>query len=89
MLERIVGKDKAIVRVTSEMDFSKNSLNEEIYDPFERGGEFIRSRKNRAEKVTRLTEDIGIPSSVNPIIRDENQAIKGLIVANYPWRDCR
>nr|WP_321402553.1 flagellar basal-body MS-ring/collar protein FliF [uncultured Desulfobacter sp.] len=73
MLERIVGADKAIVRVTSEMDFSKNSMNEEIYDPFERGGEFIRSRKNRAEKVVQVNEDIGIPSSVNPIT-DENQA---------------
>ncbi|MCG8687670.1 MAG: flagellar M-ring protein FliF [Desulfobacterales bacterium] len=72
MLERIVGKDKAIVRVTSEMDFSKNNMNEEIYDPFERGGEFIRSRKNKAEKVTQVTEDIGIPSSVNPIT-DEDQ----------------
>ncbi|MBU0969774.1 MAG: flagellar M-ring protein FliF [Proteobacteria bacterium] len=71
MLERIVGKDKAIVRVTSEMDFSKNDMNEEIYDPFERGGEFIRSRKNKAEKVIQVTEDIGIPSSVNPIV-DEN-----------------
>ncbi len=72
MLERIVGKDKAIVRVTSEMDFSKNSMNEEIYDPFERGGEFIRSRKNRAEKIVQLNEEIGIPSSVNPIT-DEDQ----------------
>jgi flagellar M-ring protein FliF len=72
MLERIVGKDKAIVRVTSEMDFSKNDMNEEIYDPFERGGEFIRSRKNRAEKVVQLTEDMGIPSSVNPITDENN-----------------
>ncbi|MCP4718857.1 MAG: flagellar M-ring protein FliF, partial [Desulfobacteraceae bacterium] len=72
MLERIVGQDKAIVRVTSEMDFSKNNMNEEIYDPFERGGEFIRSRKNKAEKVTQLTEDIGIPSSVNPIVDENN-----------------
>ena len=72
MLERIVGKDKAIVRVTTEMDFSKNSMNEEIYDPFERGGEFVRSRKNKAEKVVQVTEDIGIPSSVNPIT-DEDQ----------------
>ncbi len=71
MLERIVGKDKAIVRVNSEMDFSKKSLNEEIYDPLERGGEFIRSRKNRAEKVVQVTEDMAIPSSVNPIT-DEN-----------------
>ncbi len=72
MLERIVGQDKAIVRVTSEMDFSKNNMNEEIYDPFERGGEFIRSRKNKAEKVTQLTEEVGIPSSVNPIVDENN-----------------
>ncbi|NWH03482.1 flagellar basal-body MS-ring/collar protein FliF [Desulfobacter latus] len=72
MLERIVGANKAIVRVTSEMDFSKNNMNEEIYDPFERGGEFIRSRKNRAEKVVQLDEQIGTPSSVNPIT-DEDQ----------------
>ncbi|MEE4364992.1 MAG: flagellar basal-body MS-ring/collar protein FliF [Desulfotignum sp.] len=70
MLERIVGKDRAIVRVISEMDFSKNSINEEIYDPFERGGEFIRSRKNKAEQVVQLTEEIGIPSSVNPIVEE-------------------
>jgi len=72
MLERIVGKDKAIVRVTSEMDFSKNNMNEEIYDPFERGGDFIRSRKNRAEKITQTTEDMGTPSSVNPIVDENN-----------------
>jgi flagellar M-ring protein FliF len=72
MLERIVGKDKAIVRVTSEMDFSKNNMNEEIYDPLERGGEFIRSRKNRAEKITDITEETPIPSTVNPIVDDEN-----------------
>lgn len=71
MLERIVGKDKAIVRVTSEMDFSKNDMNEEIYDPFERGGEFIRSRKNRAEKLTTTSDELPTPSSVNPIVGDE------------------
>lgn len=71
MLERIVGKDKAIVRVTSEMDFSKNDMNEEIYDPFERGGEFIRSRKNRAEKLVTVSEEIPNPSSVNPIVGED------------------
>ncbi|MCP3875435.1 MAG: flagellar M-ring protein FliF [Desulfobacteraceae bacterium] len=71
MLERIVGKDKAIVRVTSEMDFSRNDMNEEIYDPFERGGEFIRSRKNRAEKLTTTAQEIPTPSSVNPIVGED------------------
>lgn len=72
MLERIVGQDKAIVRVTSEMDFSEDDMNEEIFDPFERGGEFVRSRKNRAEKVVALSEEIPIPSTVNPIVGDDN-----------------
>jgi flagellar M-ring protein FliF len=72
MLERIVGQDKAIVRVTSEMDFSEDDMNEEIFDPFERGGEFVRSRKNRAEKVVGLSDEIPIPSTVNPIVGDEN-----------------
>ncbi|RLC06442.1 MAG: flagellar M-ring protein FliF [Deltaproteobacteria bacterium] len=74
MLERIVGTDKAIVRVTSEMDFSKNDMNEEIYDPFERGGEFTRSRKNRAEKVITASQEVPTPSSVNPIVGDEGLA---------------
>lgn len=72
MLERIVGKDKAIVRVTSEMDFSQNDMNEEIYDPFERGQEFIRSRKNRSEKISMASEETPTPSSVNPIVGEEN-----------------
>ncbi len=78
MLERIVGKDRAIVRVISEMDFSRNSINEEIYDPFERGGEFIRSRNNKAEQVVQLTEEMGIPSSVNPIV-EENPPEEGFV----------
>ena len=75
MLERIVGKDKAIVRVTSEMDFSKNRINEEIYDPFEIGGDFVRSRKNRREKITSAPEQNPASSSVNPIVRDKNLAV--------------
>ncbi|OGR59587.1 MAG: flagellar M-ring protein FliF, partial [Desulfobacula sp. RIFOXYB2_FULL_45_6] len=72
MLERIVGKDKAIVRVTSEMDFSQDDMNEEIFDPFERGGEFVRSKKNRSEKLVAQSEETPVPSTVNPIVGDEN-----------------
>ncbi len=68
MLERIVGTDKAIVRVTSEMDFSRNNMNEEIYDPYERETQFVRSRKDQAEKVTRRQEEMREPSSVNPVV---------------------
>lgn len=73
MLERIVGKDKAIVRVTAEMDFSKDNVSEEIYDPYERGTEFIRSRQSRSEKVKNGPEDTNEPSSVNPIVPPDEQ----------------
>jgi len=73
MLERIVGKDKAIVRVTADMDFSKDNVSEEIYDPYERGTEFIRSRKSRAENVRNGIEEVNEPSSVNPIVPPNQQ----------------
>ncbi len=68
MLERIVGKDKAIVRVTAEMDFSTNNVNEEIYDPLERETKFIRSEKNLAEISSTPVQQQGTPSSVNPVV---------------------
>jgi flagellar M-ring protein FliF len=68
MLERIVGKDKAIVRVTAEMDFSTSNTNEEIYDPFERETTFVRSKQILAEKGQKQLDDARDPSSVNPIV---------------------
>lgn len=67
MLERIVGKDKAIVRVTSEMDFSTSNMSEEIYDPMERETTFVRSKKALAESAEKRFDERGEPSSVNPI----------------------
>lgn len=68
MLERIVGKDKAIVRVTSEMDFSREDMSEEIYDPDERETPFVRSRENSKESTERLKGPQGAISSVNPVV---------------------
>ncbi len=68
MLERIVGKDKAIVRVTAEMDFSTSNTNEEIYDPFERETTFVRSKQILAETGQTRQESSGTPSSVNPVV---------------------
>ncbi len=80
MLERIVGKDKAIVRVTAEMDFSKDNVSEEIFDPYERETQFIRSRKLRSENLTNNTNEVAAPSSVNPIVppnQTTNKAVSG------------
>ncbi|MFH1155817.1 MAG: flagellar basal-body MS-ring/collar protein FliF [Pseudomonadota bacterium] len=68
MLERIVGKDKAIVRVTTEMDFSTSNENEEIYDPLERSVSFIRSQQLQAESLSGDAKAQGEPSSVNPVV---------------------
>ena len=68
MLERIVGANKAIVRVTSDMDFSSVDVSEEIYDPTERNTPFVRSRKSLSENKQLVAEDIGEVSSVNPIV---------------------
>jgi len=68
MLERIVGKDKAIVRVTAELDFSTSNLNEEIYDPFERESTFVRSKQILAETAQKKLDAAKDPSSVNPVV---------------------
>jgi flagellar M-ring protein FliF len=53
MLEAIVGKGKAIVRVNAEIDFNKVSLSEEEYDP---SAAVVRSKRNVRE-FTQLAED--------------------------------
>ncbi len=68
MLERIVGLDKAIVRVTSEMDLSQVKTDEEIFDPEERNTPFVRSKKSVRENSELKTGPVGTVSSVNPIV---------------------
>ncbi len=63
MLESIVGKGKAIVRVTADMDFSQIDINEEIFDP---DAQVIRSRHNIVESSDNKS-GIGEVSSVNPL----------------------
>ena len=68
MLERIVGKDNAIVRVSADLDFSEVSSHEEIYDPDERNTPFVRSRKNSVKSMEKLGGSQGMVSSVNPVV---------------------
>ena len=73
MLERIVGTGKAIVRVTSEMDFSTRKVHEDIYDPLERETKFVRSEKNLAESSNSPVQQ-GTPSSVNPVVPSQGKS---------------
>lgn len=68
MLERVVGKDQAIVRVTAEMDFDQVDMSEEIFDPNELNVPFVRSRKSLDEKNQIQAGPAGNISSVNPIV---------------------
>jgi flagellar M-ring protein FliF len=83
MLERVVGKDRAIVRVSTEMDFSREDMSEEIYDPDELGTTHVRSRKNIAESKEELRPNDEMVSSVNPIVppgeegAPENRILRG------------
>ncbi len=63
MLEAIVGKGKAIVRVAADMDFSRIDINEEVFDP---DAQVIRSQHNIAEVLDNKSGP-GEVSSVNPI----------------------
>lgn len=64
MLERIVGKGKAIVRVSADMDFDQVDINEEIYDP---DGQVVRSQQNVTESANRKSGPNANVSSVDPI----------------------
>ncbi len=72
MLEKIVGKGKAIVRVTADMDFDQIDLNEEIYDP---DTFVVRSSNNIVETADKKTGPAGDVSSVNPVTSTGPQGI--------------
>jgi flagellar M-ring protein FliF len=63
MLERIVGKGKAIVRVTADIDFDQVAIDEEIFDP---DVQVVRSRQSVSEASDRKAGPAGAISSVNP-----------------------
>lgn len=67
MLERIVGMDNAIVRVSAEMDFTQQTTQEEIFDPEERNTPFVRSRKTATKNLEKQGDGAGMVSSVNPV----------------------
>ncbi len=64
MLEKIVGKGKAIVRVTADMDFNQVDTSEEIYDP---DTTVVRSKHNITESSDNQSGP-GDASSVNPLV---------------------
>ena len=64
MLERIVGKGRAIVRVSAEMDFDQVAIDEEIYDP---DSQVVRSHQSLNETANRKSSPGANVSSVDPV----------------------
>ena len=63
MLEGIVGKAKAIVRVSAEIDFGQIDFTEEKYDP---DNTVVRSRQRRVESSEKGEENAMATMGVNP-----------------------
>jgi len=76
MLERIVGNDKAVVRVSSTLDFSQVELTEERFDP---DIQVVRSEQRSQEKLSGSSTSnkaAGIPgvsSNVPPVSNSSSQ----------------
>jgi flagellar M-ring protein FliF len=64
MLEGIVGKGRAIVRVSAEMDFDQVAIDEEIYDP---DSQVARSQQSLSETADRKSSPGANVSSVDPV----------------------
>ncbi|MCP9471326.1 MAG: flagellar M-ring protein FliF [Nitrospira sp.] len=72
MLERIVGQNKAVVRVSSVIDFRKIETTEERFDP---NGQVVRSEQRGQEKTSGTNGTVGgvpgVQSNVPPGVEPE------------------
>ncbi len=64
MLERVVGIGRAVVRVNVDMDFKKQEISEEIYDP---QSQVARSESTTEDSSVGATEAAGVPGVVTNI----------------------
>ena len=75
MLEAVLGRGKAVVRVNAEMDFDKTEINEEIYDP---DSAMVRRRQRQAESSEQGGDD-----AVDEILTYEINKIKRHIIKPF------
>jgi flagellar M-ring protein FliF len=75
MLEAVLGRGKAVVRVNAEMDFDKTEINEEIYDP---DSAMVRRRQRQAESSGQGGDD-----AVDEILTYEINKIKRHIIKPF------
>ncbi|MFV9690621.1 MAG: flagellar M-ring protein FliF C-terminal domain-containing protein [Desulfobacteria bacterium] len=75
MLEAVLGRGKAVVRVNAEMDFDKTEIREEIYDP---GSAVVTRRQRQAESSEQGGDD-----AVDEILTYEINKIKRHIIKPF------
>jgi flagellar M-ring protein FliF len=75
MLEAVLGRGKAVVRVNAEMDFDKTEINEDIYDP---DSAMVRRRQRQAESSGQGGDD-----AVDEILTYEINKIKRHIIKPF------
>jgi flagellar M-ring protein FliF len=64
MLEKVVGEGKAVVRVSSDLDFRITEKTEEKYDPEE---PVVRSRQSQSQKSSAASTTAGGQSTITPV----------------------
>ncbi|MBF0274170.1 MAG: flagellar M-ring protein FliF [Nitrospinae bacterium] len=70
MLERIVGPGKAVVRLNAEMNFQKQEISEELYDP---NTQVARSESTTEDTSKGAVEVKGVPGVVTNVAGAANQ----------------
>ncbi|MGD9365261.1 MAG: flagellar basal-body MS-ring/collar protein FliF [Desulfobacteraceae bacterium] len=85
MLEQVLGKNKAIVRVSCDLDFIQQESTEEIYLP---DNQVVRSEQSFNE-VASQTKDapLGVPGMAANVIRDGAEKTKSTSPASFKKQD--
>ncbi len=68
MLSKVIGPEKVIARVTTELDFSQSERQEESYDP---GGQVLRSERS-VEEGSGSSQRGGVPGVISNLTNDPN-----------------
>lgn len=67
MLSKVIGPEKVVAKVTTEIDFTSSQKEEESYDP---SGKVIRSEKNIQEGSKEAAQRGGVPGVVSNLTHD-------------------
>lgn len=85
MLEQVLGKDKAIVRVSSELDFVQQESTEEVYLP---NNQVVRSEQSFNESSSQpKAKSMGVPGMAANIAKGDATSVQSTTSAAFKKQD--